>query len=92
MMWQRWQRIDNIHNFWRFRSVQFGTASAVFMAPITFYGACLAISPAIVSGVPHWFLTFCSIGGMVSAAVGVMSRGVKQNLPPKPGGDDDAGA
>lgn len=78
------QWVDDIHNFWRFRSVQFGVVAAAFMAPLTFYGACLVISPTIVSGIPHWFLTLCSVGGMVSSALGVFFRGVKQgNLPAK---------
>lgn len=79
------QLIDDIHNFWRFRSVQFGVLAAAFMAPITFYGACLVISPSIVSGIPHWLLTGCAFGGMVSSGIGVVSRGIKQNnLPGKP--------
>lgn len=77
--------IDDIHNFWRFRSVQLGSLSAVFMAALTFYGAAKAIAPSVVSGVPHWFLTVCSVGGMVTAGLGVLYRGVKQsNLPAKP--------
>lgn len=74
----KWQAIDDIHNFWHFRSVQFGVIAAAFMASLTFYQACLAISPAIVSGIPHWALTLCSSGGMVSAGLAVISRGVKQ--------------
>lgn len=78
----KWEKIDDIHNFWRFRSVQFGTLAAAFMAPLTFYGACLVISPTIVSGIPHWLLTLFASGGMVSSVFGVMFRGVKQgNLP-----------
>lgn len=73
-----WQKIDDIHNFWRFRSVQFGLLAGVFMAPLTFYGACLVISPTIVSGIPHWFLTMCAFGGMLSSGLGVLYRGIKQ--------------
>lgn len=74
--------IDDIHNFWRFRSVQFGSIAAAFMAGLTFYGACLVISPAIVSGIPHWLLTVFATGGMVCSVLSVFFRGVKQgNLP-----------
>lgn len=86
------QWIDDIHNWKRFRSVQFGLLAAVFMGPLTFYGACLAISPAIVGGVPQWFLTICSVGGMISSALGIFFRGVKQdNLPSKPAPKTNAG-
>lgn len=78
------QWIDDIHNFWRFRSVQFGTLSTAFAAMLAAYGAAEAISPDLVRSIPHWFLTVCSLGSMISAGLGVFYRGVKQgNLPAK---------
>lgn len=77
------QWIEDIHNWKRFHSVQFGILASVFMAPLTFYGACLAIAPSIVSGIPHWFLTLCSSGGMISSGLALLSRAIKQtSLPP----------
>lgn len=55
-----------------------------FSAALVAYGAAYTISPTLVSGIPHWFLTVCTIGSMVCAWLSVVSRGVKQNLPEKP--------
>lgn len=79
------QWIEDIHNWKRFRSVQFGVLASAFMAALTFYGACLAISPSLVSGIPHWFLTLCSSGGMLSSGLALFYRAIKQNnLPDAP--------
>lgn len=77
--------IADIHNFRRFRSVQFGLLAAACGAALAAYGAALAIAPQVVSGVPHWLLTVLSVGSMVFAFAGVVARGIVQpNLPPKP--------
>lgn len=79
------QWIEDIHNWKRFRSVQFGMLASAFMAPLTFYGACLSISPSLVSGIPHWFLTLCASGGMLSSGLALFYRAIKQNnLPDAP--------
>lgn len=77
--------IDDIHNWHRFRSVQLGALAGVFGAMLTAYGVAYAITPKLVDGIPQWFLTFCSLGSMLSAGAGIWWRALKQtNLPGKP--------
>lgn len=70
--------IDDIRNWHRFRSVQFAGLASAFAAALVAYGAAYAINPILVSGIPHWFLTVCSIGSMVSSWLSAAWRGIKQ--------------
>lgn len=75
--------IKDAHNWHRFHSVQFGLVGGAFGAALTAYGAALAISPAIVSSIPHWVLTVLCSGSMIFAFASVAARAIAQpNLPP----------
>jgi len=81
----RWHLVKDVHNWKRFRSVQFGLLSAAFGAALTAYGSALAIAPSVVSGVPHWLLTFLTLGSMLGPIASVIARAIDQpNLPAKP--------
>ncbi|HET9189793.1 MAG TPA: hypothetical protein VFN69_04395 [Rudaea sp.] len=77
--------IADFRNFHRFRSVQFGLLATACGAGVAAYGAALAISPSVVSGVPHWLVTLLTVGSMVLPFASVIARAVAQpNLPPPP--------
>lgn len=79
----RW--IDDLHNFHRFRSVQLGLLATACGSAVTAYGAALAISPTLVSGIPHWLVTVLVAGTMLLPAASVFARAIDQpNLPPAP--------
>jgi hypothetical protein len=85
--------IEDIHNWRRFHSVQLNMIGGAFGAALTAYGSALAISPAIVAGIPHWVLTVLCVGSMAFAFGAAAARAIDQpNLPPsppKPPGDND---
>lgn len=75
--------IADIHNFHRFRSVQFGMLAGACGTALAAYGVALAISPTVVSGVPHWLLTALTLGSMLLPLASVLFRAIDQpNLPP----------
>lgn len=80
-----WRWIPDIHNWHRFRSVQFGMCGGACGAALTAYGVARAIDPAVVAGVPQWLLTALTVGSMAFAFASVIARAVAQpSLPPKP--------
>lgn len=85
--------IADVHNWRRFRSVQFGLLATACGAGVAAYGTALAIAPSVVSGVPHWLVTLLTLGSMVLPLASVVARAIDQpNLPPsppKPPGDND---
>lgn len=87
----RW--VSDIHNWHRFRSVQFGLLATACGAGVAAYGTALAIAPSVVSGVPHWLVTLLTIGSMVLPLASVLARAIAQpNLPPaapQPPGSND---
>lgn len=77
--------IADIHNFHRFHSVQLGLLATACGSAVTAYGAALAISPALVSGIPHWLVTALVLGTMLLPAASVVARAIDQSsLPLKP--------
>lgn len=77
--------ISDVHNWRRFRSVQFGLLATACGAGVAAYGAALAIAPSVVSGVPHWLVTLLTLGSMVLPLASVVARAIAQpNLPPAP--------
>ena len=85
--------IGDIHNYWRFRSVQWGLVGAGAGAALAAYGTALAVSPAVVSGVPHWLLTVLTLVSMLAPMASMLARALAQpNLPtapPKPPAGND---
>lgn len=85
----RW--IDDIHNWHRFRSVQLACIGGACGTALTAYGAALAISPAVVSGVPHWLLTVLTLGSMACPFAAAVARAIDQpklHAPPSPASND----
>jgi hypothetical protein len=79
------KRIADFHNFYRFRSVQWGIAAAACGTGVAAYGTALAIAPSVVSGVPHWLVTALTVGSMVLPIAGVLARAIDQpDLPATP--------
>lgn len=75
--------IADIHNWHRFRSVQFGLLAAACGTALTAYGAAAAVAPQVVSGVPHWLLTALTLGSMLLPFASVIWRAIAQSgLPP----------
>lgn len=81
----RFDFVDDVHNWHRWRSVQLGVLAAACGAGVAAYGAGYAIAPAVVSGVPHWIVTALTLGSMLLPIASVFARALKQDLPaPKP--------
>lgn len=77
--------ISDLHNWHRFRSVQFGLLAAACGTGVTAYGVAYAIAPSVVSGVPHWLVTLLTLGSMLLPLASVFARAIVQpNLPPTP--------
>lgn len=80
--------IHDFHNFHRFHSVRFGVLAAACGSGLAAYGVALAISPSVVSGVPHWLLTVLTLGSMGFSILAVIGRAIAQpklpTIAPKP--------
>jgi hypothetical protein len=75
--------VADARNWHRFRSIQFGAVGVACGAALTAYGAALAISPTLVSGIPHWTLTVLTAGTMLAPIASMIARVIDQpNLPP----------
>jgi hypothetical protein len=66
--------IEDIHNFWRFWSVQLGVLSGAFGVTALAYAGIYAIAPPLVAGLPAWFGTGVTAGATFCAFAGVYAR------------------
>lgn len=76
--------VSDIHNFWRWWSVQLGCLSGACGAAITVYAGFNAFDPKIVAGIPQVVLTVLAGTGTAGAFLGVYARRWAQALPPAP--------
>lgn len=73
------RKTKDIKYFWKFWSVRFGLLAATFAAMATAYGASLAISPALVAGIPGWVGVGLTLGAMLCSGASVFARGIAQD-------------
>jgi hypothetical protein len=67
-------KVSDLHNFWKWWSVQLGLLSASLSAAATAYGAIYVLAPDLVSGLPRWVGVGITGGAMFSAAASVWVR------------------
>lgn len=87
----RW--VHDVHNWHRWRSVQFGLLATACGAGVAAYGVAYSIAPSVVSGVPHWLVTALTIGSMILPLASVVARAIAQpdlpTPPPRPMNGND---
>lgn len=79
----RWRWISDIHNFHRFRSVQWGALGVVCGGALEGYSKLGQWAPNLQAYVPGWALHIVTVLFFVSPFMSLLSRAIDQpNLPP----------
>jgi uncharacterized membrane protein YesL len=72
------EKVPDLHNFWKWWSVQLGILTTALGAAATAYGGLLLIDRDLVSGMPQWVGVVISMGTMISAFLSVYVRRLAQ--------------
>lgn len=68
------RKVPDLHNFWKWWSVQLGVLTTALGAAATAYGSVLLIDRDLVSGLPSWFGVVLTLGITITAFLGVYAR------------------
>jgi len=81
----RWRWIPDIHNFHRFRSVQWGAVGIVCGSALEGYSKLGQWAPNLQAYVPGWALHIVTVLFFISPFMSLLSRAIDQpNLPAAP--------
>lgn len=72
------KKVPDVHNFWKWWSVQLGVLSGALAAAATAYGTVALIDRDLVSGLPQWFGVTITLGITLTAFLGVYARRLSQ--------------
>ncbi len=72
------QKVPDLHNFWKWWSVQLGLLTTALGAMVTAYGGIVLIDRELVSGLPQWFGVALTLGTTISAGLAVYARRFSQ--------------